>query len=52
MYPDGYHMLTRYSDCAKVIFDVAVWLRSPQSALPSGYESSLDGARTMVCAKA
>lgn len=51
LYPDGYHMLTRYSERAKVIADIAAWLRSPQSTLPSGYESSLDKARAMVCAK-
>lgn len=51
LYPDGYHMLTRYSDRAKVIADIAAWLRSPQSILPTGYEIGLDEARTMVCAK-
>jgi len=52
LYPGGYHMLTRYSDRAKVIADIAAWLRSTQAILPSGYESSLDEARAMVCAKA
>ena len=28
LYPDGYHMLTRYSDRATVIADIAAWLRS------------------------
>ena len=51
LYPGGYHMLTRYSERAKVIADIAAWLRSTRSILPSGYESSLDGARTMVRAK-
>jgi acylglycerol lipase len=51
LYPDGYHMLTRYSDRAKVISDIAAWLRSPQAVLPSGNEIRLDEARAMVCAK-
>ena len=50
LYPDGYHMLTRFSDRAKVITDIAAWLRSPRSILPSGYETSLDEARAIVCA--
>lgn len=52
LYPGGLHMLTRYSGRAEVIADIAAWLRSPQSTLPSGYESSLDEARAIVCAKA
>jgi alpha-beta hydrolase superfamily lysophospholipase len=52
LYPGGYHMLTRYSNRAEVIADIAAWLRNSQSILPSGYESSLDEARAKVCAKA
>lgn len=51
LYPDGYHMLTRYSDRAKVISDIAAWLSRPQAILPSGNEIRLDEARAMVCAK-
>jgi alpha-beta hydrolase superfamily lysophospholipase len=50
LYPDGYHMLTRYSDRAKVISDIAAWLSSPKAILPSGNEIRLDEARAMVCA--
>ena len=50
LYPDGYHMLTRYSDRTEVIADIAAWLRSPQLTLPSGYENRLDEALTIVCA--
>jgi alpha-beta hydrolase superfamily lysophospholipase len=51
LYPDGYHMLTRYSESAIVIADIAAWLRSPHSIMPSGYERSLDEARATVCGK-
>jgi alpha-beta hydrolase superfamily lysophospholipase len=51
LYPGGYHMLTRYSDRARVMADIAAWLRSPRSTLPSGYERSLDEARAVVCAR-
>jgi alpha-beta hydrolase superfamily lysophospholipase len=50
LYPDGYHMLTRYSGRARVMADMAAWLRSPGSPPPSGYASSLDEARALVCA--
>ena len=49
LYPDGYHMLTRYSDRARVISDIAAWLSSPRAILPSGNEIGLDDARAMVC---
>lgn len=52
LYPDGFHMLTRYSGRAKVIADIAAWLRSPKSILPSGNEIGLEEARTMVCTEA
>lgn len=50
LYPGGYHMLTRYTGRARVIADIAAWLRSRRSTLPSGHERSLDEARAMVCA--
>ncbi len=49
LYPNGYHMLTRYSNRASVMADIAAWLRGPASSLPSGFESSLDEARATVC---
>jgi alpha-beta hydrolase superfamily lysophospholipase len=49
LYPDGYHMLTRYSDRDKVIADILAWLQSSESVLPSGDERSLDEARNLVC---
>jgi len=51
LYPDGYHMLTRYSERAKVISDIAAWLSSPKAILPSGNEIRLDEAQATVCAK-
>nr|AMK51980.1 alpha/beta hydrolase fold carboxyl esterase [uncultured bacterium] len=50
LYPDGYHLLTRYSNRAKVIADIAAWLSSPKALLPSGNEIGLDEARAMGCA--
>jgi alpha-beta hydrolase superfamily lysophospholipase len=51
LYPDGYHMLTRYSDRAKVISDILAWLKSPDAVLPSGDERGLEEARTLVCGR-
>jgi len=49
LYPDGYHMLTRYSDRARVMADITAWLQRPGSTLPSGHESGLHAARAVVC---
>lgn len=52
LYPDGYHMLTRYSDRALVMGDIAAWLHGTRSTLPSGHERSFEEARKIVCGEA
>ncbi|MGR2738869.1 alpha/beta hydrolase [Billgrantia sp. Q4P2] len=37
-YPDGYHMLTRYSQRERTEQDLVAWLRDPTAELPSGFE--------------
>ena len=38
LYPDGFHMLTRYTGAAAVHADIAAWLLDTDAALPSGHE--------------
>lgn len=45
LYPDGYHMLLRDLHAKIVLDDIAAWLRSPGSPLPSGADN---GARTVL----
>ncbi|WP_038032303.1 MULTISPECIES: alpha/beta fold hydrolase [unclassified Thioalkalivibrio] len=42
LYPEGYHMLTRYTGAETTFDDIAAWLRDPQGSLPSGHERSPD----------
>ncbi|WP_017941320.1 MULTISPECIES: alpha/beta fold hydrolase [unclassified Thioalkalivibrio] len=42
LYPEGYHMLTRYTGAETTFEDIATWLRDPRAALPSGHERSPD----------
>ncbi|WP_018231225.1 alpha/beta hydrolase [Thioalkalivibrio thiocyanodenitrificans] len=49
LYPDGYHMLTRYTGAAATHGDVAAWLLDPSSPLPSGEEVDLEGAWSRLC---
>ncbi|WP_019558656.1 alpha/beta fold hydrolase [Thioalkalivibrio sp. ALE12] len=42
LYPEGYHMLTRYTRAGTTFADIAAWLQDPQAPLPSGHERSLD----------
>jgi len=37
-YPEGYHMLTRYTGADSTFDDIAAWLRDPEASLPSGHE--------------
>lgn len=48
-YPDGYHMLTRYTGAAAVRRDIVAWLDDPAAALPSGHEVDRAGARRRIC---
>lgn len=51
LYPEGYHMLTRYLGAADTLADIAAWVENPVVAeLPSGGELSLEAARDQVCA--
>ncbi|WP_018872398.1 alpha/beta fold hydrolase [Thioalkalivibrio sp. ALJ16] len=40
LYPEGYHMLTRYTRAQTTFDDIVAWLRHPQGPLPSGHERS------------
>lgn len=42
LYPEGYHMLTRYTRAGTTFEDIATWLQDPQAPLPSGHERELD----------
>ncbi|MEX0430342.1 alpha/beta hydrolase [Spiribacter insolitus] len=48
-YPDGYHMLTRYSGSAAVMSDIRVFLTDSGSVLPSGRGIGQTAARQAVC---
>lgn len=49
LYPDGYHMLTRYTQRQRTEADIAAWLKAPSAALPSGSEVSLAEAQQALC---
>ena len=49
LYPDGYHMLTRYTQRQRSEADIATWLKAPSAPLPSGSEASLREARQSLC---
>ncbi|TVP53294.1 MAG: alpha/beta fold hydrolase [Halomonadaceae bacterium] len=50
LYPDGYHMLTRYSGTGQVVEDMLAWLEHPGiTPLPSGHEVSRVEAKTTLC---
>lgn len=48
-YPEGYHMLARYSGAATTIQDIREWLRSSIAELPSGRELRPVAARDKMC---
>ena len=48
-YPDGYHLLTRYSGEAETMADISAWLESPRGVLPSGGQLPLAEARGTLC---
>lgn len=49
LYPEGYHMLTRYTGRALTEADLAAWLVDPAAALPSGHERTRGGLRHRLC---
>ncbi|EWH02719.1 alpha/beta hydrolase [Halomonas sp. BC04] len=49
LYPDGYHMLTRYTQRGRTEQDIVAWLTNPAGPLPSGHETSRDQAREALC---
>lgn len=49
LYPDGFHMLTRYSGSAAAHADIAAWLRSSAEPLPSGHEKEPLAAAASLC---
>ena len=48
-YPEGYHMLTRYSGANVTIGDIRTWLESPRALLPSGRELGQVRALEELC---
>jgi acylglycerol lipase len=48
-YPQGYHMLTRYTGAATTHADISAWLQDPKGRLPSGNEVNRAGARDLLC---
>lgn len=50
LYRDGWHMLPRDCQGARVIADIATWVRDPSGPLPSGEEAALSANRlTAFC---
>jgi alpha-beta hydrolase superfamily lysophospholipase len=45
LYLNGWHMLPRDLQGARVRSDITAWARDPTAALPSGEETALDGGR-------
>ncbi|TFH85118.1 alpha/beta fold hydrolase [Billgrantia azerbaijanica] len=48
-YPEGYHMLTRYTKRDQTEADIAAWLKAPTAPLPSGHEVERTSARHLLC---
>lgn len=49
LYPDGYHMLTRYTQRSRTEDDIAAWIGDPSAALPSGHEVDHKTASDVLC---
>lgn len=49
LYPDGYHMLTRYTQRELTEADLAAWLLDPSTDLPSGHEQTRTQAKDALC---
>nr|WP_296747879.1 alpha/beta hydrolase [Thioalkalivibrio sp.] len=50
LYPEGYHMLTRYLGADDTLSDIASWIDDPEAELPAGEGLPLEAARDRVCA--
>jgi len=50
LYPEGYHMLTRYLGAQDTLTDIAAWVENPNAEIPAGEELTLEAARDRVCA--
>lgn len=49
LYPDGYHLLTRYSGADSVLADLRAWFQEPSAALPSGRSVTRAQALARLC---
>jgi len=49
LYPQGYHMLTRYTQRERTEADIAAWLLDPNADLPSGHEKTRHQAQDALC---
>lgn len=49
IYPQGYHMLTRYTKRERTEADIAAWLADPSAPLPSGQERTRSQAHHTLC---
>jgi alpha-beta hydrolase superfamily lysophospholipase len=49
LYPQGYHMLTRYSGADLTRQDLLAWMLDPVAPLPSGQEVGREQARERLC---
>lgn len=50
LYPEGYHMLTRYLGAGDTLADIAAWIENRDAELPAGEELPLEAARDRICA--
>ncbi|MGM0783148.1 MAG: alpha/beta hydrolase [Pseudomonadota bacterium] len=50
-YPEGYHMLTRYTKREQTEADLAAWLVDTTAPLPSGHEVTHNAAHRALCEK-
>ncbi|MBS3785793.1 MAG: lysophospholipase [Gammaproteobacteria bacterium] len=48
-YPDGYHMLTRYTGSPAVLSDIIAFVQNADADLPSGREVTRDQAISRLC---
>nr|WP_284047806.1 alpha/beta hydrolase [Halomonas gemina] len=49
LYPQGYHMLTRYTKRQRTEADITAWLADPAAPLPSGHERTRDQTHDTLC---
>ncbi len=49
LYPEGYHMLTRYTRREQTAADIGAWLFDPAATLPSGHALDKKAAQRRLC---